>query len=80
MVVVSIVGYALGRLELFVLQLHAPMRKLIFEKSGLGDIGMGVLSTCPRTPPDENSNADATKTAMRRRDISYLPRSDCSFP
>jgi hypothetical protein len=37
---------AVGRRELLVLQFRAPPRKLIEEKSGFADAGIGVLSTC----------------------------------
>lgn len=70
MFAVDVVRYELGRRELFVLQDHRPVRNIILEKSGLGVLGIGVLSTCDRAAVDDRTAKAKAHRATRKNDIS----------
>jgi len=66
MVYVTLVTYAAGRRELFVLQVHVPTINSIEEKFGFLGAGMGVLSTCAGAYAGVAA-ARSTAAAIRKR-------------
>lgn len=69
---VDVVMNAAGRRELLLLHVHDPVKNIIFEKSGFGVIGIGVLSTCENAALADNKTIVTAHSDARSNDIVYL--------